>query len=63
MITVGEVLEIANYNISEARMPLQIQLGREQLKNYTIAKRLGAKDDDDWEDWGDKVEEEKKKDN
>lgn len=60
-LKVGEVLENANYNISNGKISFQIELGKEQLSNYTIAKKLGADDDDDWEDWSERVEEEKLK--
>jgi hypothetical protein len=60
-LTVGEVLENANYNISNGKIPFQTAIGKEQLDNYTIAKKLGADDDDDWDDWVERVEEEKLK--
>lgn len=56
-LSVGEVLENANYNLSNSVMNIQVILGKEQLENYTIAKRLGADDEDDWDEWEDKVEE------
>ena len=59
-LTVGEVLENAEYNINNAAIPLQIELGRQQLRNYKIAKELGADDDDDWYEWEEKVGEYKK---
>tara|TARA_R110000822_G_scaffold7757_2_gene31499 strand:+ start:159 stop:350 length:192 start_codon:yes stop_codon:yes gene_type:complete len=55
-LTVEEVLENADYNINNAKISFQIELGKEQLKNYKIAKQLGANDEDDWDDWEDKVE-------
>ena len=55
-LTIGEVLENSEYNLNEATMPFQIELGKQQLANYRIAKELGANDDDDWYEWAEKVE-------
>jgi len=55
-LSVEEVLENANYNIQNAKISFQIEMGKEQLKNYKIAKDLGASDDDDWDDWEEKVQ-------
>ena len=60
-ITVGEVLQNAEYNISNASIPFQMEIGKEQLRNYRIAKEIGANDDDDWADWEDKIDEYKQK--
>lgn len=60
-LTIGEVLENANYNLQNAVISIQIDMGKRQLKNYTVAKELGASDDDDWHDWEDKVEKYKNK--
>jgi hypothetical protein len=57
MLTVGEVLENAISNLGNAVIPLQKELGRQQLENYEIAKKLGALDDDDWDMWEKKVQE------
>ena len=57
MLTVGEVLENAISNLVNAVIPLQKELGRQQLENYEIAKKLGALDDDDWDMWEKKVQE------
>ena len=59
-LTVGEVLENAEHNIKDAVFYLQIELGKEQLENYRIAKELGADDDDCWHEWKEKVENYKK---
>jgi hypothetical protein len=58
-LTVGEVLENANYNLQNARIPIQIEIGKNQLENYRLAKDLGADDDDDWAEWEEKVEQSK----
>lgn len=55
-LTVGEVLENAEYN-KTGKLAIQIYLAQQQEENYNIAKELGADDDDDWYDWEDKVEE------
>lgn len=55
-LTVGEVLENANYNIQNQQIPLQGILAKQQLNNYKIAKDLGADDNDNWYDWEEKVE-------
>jgi hypothetical protein len=60
-LTVGEVLENAEYNINNAAIPFQIEIGKEQLSNYKVAKELGADDEDNWYDWEDKVSEHKNK--
>lgn len=54
-LTVGEVKENADYNLSQGKMIFQIAIGQQQLANYNKAKELGASDDDDWDDWEDKV--------
>lgn len=59
-LTVSEVLENAEYNISKSAMSFQVEIAKEQFKNYKIAKELGASDNDDWSDWEDKVENYKK---
>jgi len=60
-LTVGEVLENANFNFQNQQMPLQSLIAKEQLNNYKIAKELGADDNDDWDDWEAKVNEYKEK--
>ena len=58
-LTVGEVKENADYNLNTESTISGIMrlIGKEQLKNYNIAKELGADDEDDWLDWETKVEE------
>ena len=58
--TVEEVKDNAMYNLNNAVFPFQIELGKQQMKNYEIAKQLGADDDDDWSEWEEKVENYKK---
>ena len=60
-LTVGEVLENAEYNENNVFHPIQIEIAKGQRKNYNIAIELGAREDDDWYDWEDKVEEHKNK--
>ncbi len=59
-ITVEEVKDNGNYNLQNAVMDFQIVLGNNQLENYNIAIKLGANDNDDWNDWEEKVEEHKR---
>jgi hypothetical protein len=54
-LSVEEVLQNAEYNEAGV-LPIQRMLAKEQRSNYEIAKQLGAKDEDDWYDWEDKVE-------
>lgn len=60
-LCVEEVKENGEYNLANAVMPFQTEIGKEQLENYRIAKELGADDDDDWSEWEDRVEEYKAK--
>ena len=62
-LTVEEVLENAEYNLTNSKLPFQVVIGKRQLTNYKIAKELGAKDEDDWSDWEDKVEQYKEETN
>lgn len=59
-LTVEEVLENADYNLTNSKLPFQVAIGKRQLTNYKIAKKLGANDEDEWSDWEDKVEQYKK---
>lgn len=56
-LCVEEVKENGEYNLANAVMPFQTEIGKEQLENYRIAKELGADDGDDWSEWEDRVEE------
>lgn len=58
-LTVGKVLQNAEHKITNGQMALQVQIGKDQLTNYIIAKELGAEDDDDWCDWEEKVQKHK----
>lgn len=61
-LSIREVLDNANYNLIENKgLEIAEFIGRQQLENYTLAKELGANDEDDWYDWEDKVEEYKNK--
>jgi hypothetical protein len=60
-LTVGEVKENADYNLRTGAIGFQIEMGKQQQINYDIAIELGADEDDDWDDWSDKVEEHKNK--
>jgi hypothetical protein len=55
-ITIEEVLENAEYNEKNAFHPVQLDLAKRQRSNYEIAKKLGANDEDDWNEWAEKVE-------
>jgi hypothetical protein len=59
-LTVGEVLENANYNLRNVKIDIQIEIAKSQLENYNIAKQLGADDEDDWAEWEISVENYKK---
>ena len=54
-LTVGEVLEHAEYNEQNAFHPMQRELAKSQRDNYNKAKEMGADDDDDWGDWEEKI--------
>jgi len=59
-LTVGEVKENAIYNFKNANTGLgiiQVELGNKQMANYEKAIELGASDDDDWEEWENKIKE------
>jgi len=57
MITVQEVKENGELEIRMAEFQHQADFGEEQLLNHRIAKELGAGDDDDWDDWEERVQE------
>jgi ABC-type sulfate transport system substrate-binding protein len=54
-LTVGEVLENAEYNEQNAFHPMQKELAKSQRDNYNKVKEMGADDDDDWGDWEEKI--------
>jgi len=54
-LTVGEVLENAEYNEQNAFHPIQKELAKSQRDNYNKAKELGADDYDDWSEWENKI--------
>jgi len=54
-LLVYEVKENGEYNCYDAKFHFQIQLGKDQLRNYEVAKMLGANDEDDWYEWEEKV--------
>lgn len=60
-LTVGEVLENAKFNRKNAVMQFQINLAKEQEKNYRKAKELGASDEDDWYEWAEKIKQSENK--
>jgi hypothetical protein len=55
-LSIREVLENAEYNEQNAVISMQIDLAKSQRKNYEVAKELGANDEDDWNEWSEKVE-------
>ena len=50
-----EVKENGEYNIKKPLFPVQKELGNDQLRNYEVAKMLGAAEDDEWYEWQDRV--------
>ena len=48
ILTLGEVLENAEYNLANPFNPIQLDLGRQQLSNYKALRDKGYSDDDDF---------------